>query len=551
MSSNDAREVAGEVPADGVRGLQRHWKGDLLSGLLVFLIALPLCLGIAMASGFPPVAGILTAIVGGVLSTFLGSAPLTIKGPAAGLIVIAIGAVSELGGGADGYRRALAVGVVAAGVQIVFALVRAGKLGDFFPSSVVHGMLAAIGVIIFAKQFHVMLGVDPGAGGPFHLLAAVPASLATLNPEVALIGAASLLVLFGLPLLPFRWAKRVPAPMVVLVLAVALGEHFDLTHPHTYNFQHHDYSIGPDFLVRLPGSLLDAIAFPDFSQIGSATSMKYIAMFALVGSLESLLSTKAVDMLDPDHRRSNLDRDLFAVGVGNLVAASIGGLPMISEIVRSSANVNNGAKTRFANLFHGLFLLLCVAFIPRLLQHIPLAALAAMLIYTGLRLASPRELVKTYRIGPEQLAIFVCTLGVTLATDLLVGVASGIALKIVVHLFNGLPLRAVLRPRIDEERDGDTVRLRVREAAVFCNYLGLKRRLDRIDPSVASVVLDLHGTMLVDHTVMEHLRHLVDDYARAGRSFRLEGLEQHRPLGAHELAARRKRAPPPRQEASA
>jgi len=520
------------------------WKSDIVSGFLVFLIALPLCLGIAMASGFPPVAGILTAVVGGMVSSWLGSARLTIKGPAAGLIVIALGAVTELGEGDGqlGYRRALATIVVAAVFQILFALLRSGKLGDFFPSSVVHGMLAAIGVIICSKQLHTLLGVAPKAKAPFALLAEVPQSVASLNPEIAFIGVISLLLLFGHAALSKRVTllKRVPAPLLVLLFAVPTGIFFDLEHEHTFTFAHHVFPVGPSFLVNLPGNLLSAITFPDFSAVFSGTSLKYIAMFALVGSIESLLSAKAVDMLDPQKRRSDLDKDLLATGTGNLIAGLLGGLPMISEIVRSSANIGYGARSRLSNFFHGTFLLLFVAFAPMLIHRIPLAALAAMLIFTGVRLASPSEFVKTFRIGAEQLAIFAFTLVVTLATDLLVGVAAGIVLKMVVHIINGASLTGLFKPEIEERKKGEgRVELRVRHAAVFTNYLKLKKRLAS-HAQAQHIEVDLTDAKLVDHTVMERLHELEQEFSRQGRRLHIRGLEQHRSFSTHPLSARKK-----------
>lgn len=521
------------------------WKSDVVSGFLVFLIALPLCLGIAMASGFPPIAGLLTAVIGGGVSSWLGSARLTIKGPAAGLIVIALGAVTELGGGDNslGYRRALATIVVAAVIQILFAVLRTGKLGDFFPSSVVHGMLAAIGVIICSKQVHTLLGVAPQAKEPLPLLAEIPHSVARMNPEIALIGVVSLVLLFGHAALSKRVTllKRVPGPLLVLLFAVPLGLYFDLDHEHTFSFTRDVFAVGPRFLVTLPGNLLSALTFPDFSAVFSSVSIKYIVMFALVGSIESLLSAKAVDMLDPEKRRSDLDKDLLATGTGNLIAGLLGGLPMISEIVRSSANIGYGAKSRLSNFFHGLFLLLFVAFAPLLIHRIPLAALAAMLIFTGVRLASPKEFVKTFRIGAEQLLIFSFTLGVTLATDLLVGVASGIVLKVVVHLINGAPLAGLFRPKIEEQQVGGQVVLRVRHAAVFTNFLKLKKQLAR-HADARHVEVDLTEARLVDHTVMERLHELEDEFSREGRHLSIRGLEQHRSLSAHPLSARKKGA---------
>ena len=520
-----------------------HWGADLLAGFLVFLIALPLCLGIAMASSFPPIAGIMTAIVGGVLTTFFGSARLTIKGPAAGLIVIALGAVTELGQGDlhRGYRLALATIVAAAVLQIGLSLVRAGALGDTFPSSVVHGMLAAIGVIICSKQLHTLVGVAPKSAGPLGLLSQVPHSFTVANPEVAAIGIGSLVLLFAWPQLPFGALRKVPAQLVVVVLSVIAGDFFDLGHEHTYQFRGHDFSVGPKFLVELPGQLMAALTLPDFSQLATGTSMKYVVMFALVGSIESLLSAKAVDALDPLKRRSDLDKDLLAVGAGNLIAGLIGGLPMISEIVRSSANINSGARTKYANFFHGVFLVLFVAAVPWLLARIPLSALAAMLIYTGYRLASPAEFAKTWKIGREQMMIFGTTMFVTVATDLLLGVAAGVVLKIVLHVLNGLPLRNMFKPRIDLEVDGSMATVRVGQAAVFSNYLSIVRVLGALPSTVQQVRLDLSQTSLVDHTVMEKLHELEQAWQQRGLELSVHGLEAHAGLSEHPFAARRRR----------
>ncbi|MBY0506257.1 MAG: hypothetical protein K2X03_20230 [Bryobacteraceae bacterium] len=513
-------------------------KSDMIAGFLVFLIALPLCLGISMASGVPPTAGLITAIVGGVVVSFLGSARLTIKGPAAGLIVIAIGCVTELGAGDNlaGYHRLLAVGMVAGAIQVILALTKSGVIGDMMPSSVVHGMLAAIGVIIISKQTHTALGVVPEGKEPLHLLAEIPHSLMNLNPEVFFIGLVSLLILFGLPMLKIGWLKRVPGPMLVLAVAIPLGMIFDLKHEHNYVLAHHSYHLGPNFLIKLPASMISALAFPDFSMIFSPASIKYIVMFALVGMIESLLSVTAVDSLDPERRASDLNKDLLAVGVGNMVAAALGGLPMISEIVRSKANIDNGAKTRWANFFHGTFLLLSIALIPMLLQQIPLAALAAMLIFTGFRLAAPNEFVHTYHIGKEQLFLFVTTMLVTLATDLLIGVGVGLVLKLAIHLKNGATLRSLFRAIVEEEREGDTVTLHVHDSAIFSNYLGLKKRLTALDSSVRKVVVDFDNAWVVDHTVLAKLETLEKMWT--DREIVLVGLEDHTPLSHHQHSVR-------------
>ncbi|MFF4413518.1 SulP family inorganic anion transporter [Streptosporangium sp. NPDC001559] len=519
---------------------------DVKSGFLVFLIALPLCLGIALASGFPPVAGVLTAIVGGVLVSLLGSAPLTIKGPAAGLIVIALGAVQELGGGdlAVGYRRALAVGVVAAVVQIAFALCRVATVGIAMSPSVVHGMLAAIGIIIISKQAHVALGVKPESKETLGLIAEIPHSVASANPRVLLLGALGLLIMFGMPLIRARWARAVPAPLVVLAVTVPVALWFHVGVPHDYRFMTTTYHLGPEFLVRLPGTLLDAVAFPDFSVILSGTSLKYVVMFALIGTIESTLTVLAVDSMDPERRSSDLNRDLLALGGGNLVSALIGGLPMISEIVRSRANIDAGAASRGSNFFHGVFLLLFVALAPGLLQTIPLAVLAAMLVYTGTRLASPREFAHAREVGLDQLALFLTTMFVTLATDLLMGVAAGLALKIVLHLVRGVPPVAFLRPRAEAVRSGSVLNVRIPAAAVFTALLPLRRTVggatknDTEDSGVTEVVVDVTDATLVDHTFLSGLATMSREW-RA--TLTLRGLDGLVPVSAHPQATRRRR----------
>ena len=532
-------EVAHWVPA----GLRQHWKSDLTAGFLVFLIALPLCLGISMASGFPPVAGIFTAIIGGIVVTFLGGSQLTIKGPAAGLIIIALGAVNELGQGdaLAGYKMTLAI-IVAAGIlQIIFGWVKSGVLADFFPSAAVHGMLAAIGIIIIAKQLFTMIGVKSEAIETLELFAELPHAFKYINPDIALIGGISLLIMFLFPLFKNKFLKMLPAPLIVILVAIPLGIYFDLEHEHKYLFlDGHEYTIGPKFLVTLPENLLSAVTFPDFSQLFSLTSIKYIVMFALVGSLESLLSTKAIDSLDPFKRKSNMNKDLMGIGIGNTFAGLVGGLPMISEIVRSSANIDNGGRTVWSNFFHGIFLLVFVAFFPLLIHQIPLAALAAMLVYTGFRLASPKEFHTTYKIGTEQLLIFLITIVATLATDLLIGIGLGILTKFILHLLSGLPLKNTFKPHLNlhAEIEKGEYTVTIHQSAVFSNYIKLKKFLDTL-PRHKAIIIDFTHANLVDHTVMENLHQYQHAYTHDGGEFKLVGLEHLQKKSSHHLASRK------------
>jgi MFS superfamily sulfate permease-like transporter len=515
---------------------------DVVSGFLVFLIAMPLCLGIAIASGFPPVAGVLSAIVGGFLGRGLWSAPLTIKGPAAGLIVIAIEAVQALGDGdmALGYRRALAVGVAAAGIQVAFGIFRLAKYCVIAPVSVVHGMLAAIGVIIFAKQAHVVMGVTPAGKAPIDLILEIPWSLAHDNPEVLAIGGVSLVLLFG-------WAsfgrvipalRRVPAPLAVLLVAVPMAMAFRFDQPHDYSLFGSRYHVGPELLLNLPGSLASAITTPDFSVLATGEAWVFVTMFALIGSLESVLSVLAVDALDPECRSSDLDKDLLTVGVGNLASAMIGGLPMISEIVRSKANIDAGARTAWSNFWHGTFLLVFLAAIPGLLHYIPMAALAAMLVFTGARLASPRQIFEAHEIGIDQVLLFVTTLVVTLATDLLIGIGTGLALKLVLNAVRNRGLVSLFTTRVSSARDGDTLTVRLDGPASLTALLRVLPHLRAgNDPSLARVVVEFENSRLVDHTFLAR----VHGAAREWPTARLEfvGHEGLAALSPHPLATRR------------
>lgn len=533
-----------EVPLSGLAGLRENWRSDLVSGFLVFLIALPLCLGVSMASGFPPVAGIFSAVIGGLVVTFLGGSYLTIKGPAAALIIIALGAVTELGQGDAmlGYRLTLAVIVVSGLLQIVFGWVKSGVLADFFPSAAVHGMLAAIGIIIIAKQLFTMVGAKPEANETLELFMELPHALKEINPDIAIIGVVSLLIMFLFPLIKNKYIRMIPSPLLVILVAIPMGMYFDLEHEHKYLFlDGHEYSIGPKFLVTLPENLMSALTFPDFSQVFSMTSIKYIIMFALVGSLESLLSAKAIDGLDPFRRKSNMNKDLVGVGIGNVIAGLIGGLAMISEIVRSSSNINNGAKTAWSNFFHGALLLIFVAFFPLLIHQIPLAALAALLVFTGYKLASPMAFVHTYKIGKEQLFIFLLTIIVTLATDLLLGIAAGILLKIVIHFANGLPLKYLFKPlfTVTVDQENEKYNVHVFHSAVFSNYIKLKKSLDAL-PRGKTINIDFTNSNLVDHTVMENLHHYQHDYEHNGGTFSLIGMSHLQKKSDHQLASRKR-----------
>ncbi|MGZ8174979.1 MULTISPECIES: SulP family inorganic anion transporter [Methylobacter] len=515
------------LPKTGLTGLKENWRSDLQSGFLVFLIALPLCLGVSIASGFPPSAGIISAIVGGLLVSRISGSYLTINGPAAGLIVVVLAAVQALGEGdaMAGYRYTLAAIVVASVIQVLMGVFRIGQMSSFFPASVVHGMLAAIGLIIIATQTHVMLGVTPEPGSLFSSIAQIPHSLLNMNPEIALISFLGLLILIIWPLI----GSRIPAPVIVVLVGMVFAWHFDLAQDAAV--------IGSKFLVSISDDFSADFYFPDFSKLFSVAFWEAVFSISLVGSLESLLSTTAIDKLDPYKRTSDLDRDLTAVGLGNMVTGFIGGFPMIAEIVRSSENVNNGAKTAWANFFHGLLLLLFVVLFPRLINSIPLASLAALLVYTGYRLASPKAFARVMDVGKEQFLMFVVTIIGVLAVDLLAGVALGIVVKLAIDLVRGVWLGNLFKIHFTiQQQDNDTLIVKLLGSALFSNFLPLKKALARLEPG-KTIIFDFTDGYLIDHTVMEFIHDFRQNYEAQGGHCQKTG-KALETFSDHALAAR-------------
>lgn len=514
-----------QMPVKGLAGLKAHFKSDAISGFLVFLLALPLSLGIAKASGFAPAMGVLTAMIGGLFVSFFKVSEMTIKGPAAGLITICAASMAELG-----WESTAGVIVVMAAIQFLIGKMKWGAFSDFFPHAAVHGMLAAIGIIIIAKQVPVLLGDEPSlyAGeGPVELLLDIPRFVTHAHWHIGVVGLVSLIILFALPRLPWKWVKSVPGPMVVLLIAVpmSLYWHFSDSEP--------AYS-----LVQI-GDFWGSLGFhAEFSAIGSFAFWKYVFMFLFVNSLESLLTVKAIDGLDPYHRKADPSADLAGLAAGNALSGLLGGLPMISEVVRSSANVSFKAKTKWSNFFHGAFLLVAMLLVIPWIELIPNAALAAMLIYAGFRLASPKEFIHVKKIGTEQLVIFVATILVTLLEDLLLGVAAGILVKVAFHLGRGVRLDEMFRAQQQVDQQGDTYRVTLEGSAVFTNLIGHQRRFAAL-PAAGNIELDLHRVRFIDHSFLEALHGWEHDVERAGGTFTWKGLEQHEPLSDHPSAARR------------
>ncbi len=537
--------MSSELYKNGFSSLKKYWKDDLVSGFMVSLIALPLCLGIAVASGVPPMSGLIAAIVGGLFMSRVTGSFVTISGPAAGLIVVNLAAVESLGQGdlLAGYQYALAAFLVAGVIQMILGFLKVGKFGDFFPSAAVHGMLAAIGVIIIVKQLFVALDYTPEAGRGHGILGAIiqiPEAFMNMNPEIAFIALISIFILVVHPHIKFKPIKIIPAPMWVIICSIPFSHIFDLFHEHNYKLIGNVYELGPTNLVHLPDKVIQGIVFPDFGMTFTGVFWVAVLSISLVASLESLLSAQAVDTLDPHHRKSNLNRDVSAMGAGSALSGLLGGLPMISEIVRSSANIGNGGKTQWANFFHGGFLLLFLLLGKPIIEQIPLAALAAMLIHVGFRLASPSEFKHVYQIGKEQLLIFLTTLITVLATDLIIGVLAGILMQVVIHLYYGAPLKFLFKSRFDYARDQDTDVIFLQHSAIFSNYISLKSEIER-RRAQGRLVIDFTHVNLIDHTFRTHLNGLIKEWNKEGKELILSNADHLIPVSDHPLATQVKK----------
>lgn len=520
------------------RTLQR----DLLAGFTVSLLALPLCIGISAASGFPPVAGLFTAIIGGVLVSFISGAHLTIKGPAAGLIVIALGAVTELGHGQpeEGYRYALACIVAAGAIQIILGLLRAGIMADFFPNSVVNGMLSAIGLLIAIRQLFPMLGYQPKNSDFLSLLTEIPTAILKMHPVAGGIGLFSMVVLIAYPRIFSRMSRKLPGPLVMLVMASLLAYLFGLEH--NGNLSSDSAPRPATFMVQVPSRLLEGISLPDFSRWSDLIFLKYVILFAMVGTLETLVSTKAVESMDLWRRHAPLNRDLTGVGVGNMLAGLVGGLPMITEIVRSSANINSGARTWWSNVFHGLFLLGFLTLFSGLIRRIPMSALGALLVYTGYQLARPDKLIRAHIVGIEQVLVMAVTILLTVFADLLTGLCGGTLTKYLFLLTRGLNFRYSLRVKTIstiEENTGAFI-LVLRSALVFSNFFSLRKKISLL-PVSSRVVIDFSECPLVDHTSLKHLQELGKLRQKQGGFLEIRGLDTMVSRSQHPLSLRRRK----------
>jgi MFS superfamily sulfate permease-like transporter len=473
---------------------------DVRAGLVVCLVAIPLCLGIALASGAPLHSGLVTGVIGGIVVSLVGRTPLLVSGPAAGLAAIVLAAITELGS----FEAFLAAVVVAGVAQLAMGLARAGRLAALVPSSVITGMLAAIGVLLVLQQFPNMVGAPPERGHGFELLLIPINALSHVSPGPALAALLAFTVLVSWEYVPAHIRKVLPGPLVAVVGATLAAQSFGLF----------GLVIGESHRVNLPdlsGGLGGVLIAPDFSALAHGATWKVAFTLAVVASLETLLSLEATDRMDPLKRRSNPDRELLAQGVGNLLSGLVGGLPMTGVIVRSAANVSAGAVTWRSSLTHGLALGASVMAAPWLLELIPLSVLAAVLVHTGWKLAHPTRFTSAFRIGWGQLLPLATTVVVVVATDLLIGVATGLAVSLLVTL--ATDARHGVEVVHDSADDGgQRVRVRLAEAVSFVHKPSLHQALEAV-PVGAHLTVDGSGTRAFDHDVIE----LLHGYAATAR----------------------------------
>ena len=504
MSENKATSPTPSAPLSGWDSLTK----DLAAGLVVFLVALPLCLGIALASGAPNlVAGIVSGVVGGLLVSWLSGSHTSVSGPAAGLVAVVLAQVAVLGS----YEAFLVAVILAGAIQILLGALRAGFIAAFFPSSVIKGLLAAIGLILILKQIPHAVGHDSNPAGEMgfrHLdgtntLSEVFISVFDLDPGAIVVGLVSLALLLAWDRSRFR-KSLIPAPLVVVLLGVLANLVMKATGS--------SWAIGPSHLVQLPtgsglGEFMMGLPSPDLKAFGNPAVIMAAVTIAFVASLETLLNLEAVDKLDPRKRVSPPNRELMAQGAGNIVSGLLGGLPLTAAIVRSSVNINAGAATRLSAFFNGVLLCLLVLFAPRWLNEIPLASLAAVLIVTGLKLASPTLFRQMWSEGRSQFVPFIVTVLAIVFTDLLSGVLIGLGtgLAFILHSNYRRPLLRFMEHHVS----GDVLRIEFSNQVSFLNRAVLEQALHAV-PTNGHVMLDARNTDYIDPDILD----LIDDFRK-------------------------------------
>lgn len=521
-----------------MNAITKYLKTDLPSGLVVFLVALPLCLGISLASGAPFFSGLISGIIGGVVIGSLSNSPLSVSGPAAGLAALVLGAITTIGD----FRLFLCAVVLAGIIQILMGISKLGGVANYIPSSVIKGMLTSIGILIIAKQIPHAFGYDKDQKGNLTELIEYgsedmhellqPLQHIEVGVTLICIISIAIMVLWDKPFIKKR-VPFIPGALVAVVAAIAINQVWISTGS--------KLAIQTDHLVQIKvassaSEFFGFFTFPDFSGMLDSKVLVYGFAIAIIASLETLLSIEAIDNLDPQRRVTNTNRELFAQGIGNAAAGLVGGLPITSVIVRSSANVNAGAKSKFSTIFHGMLLLICVILIPTLLNKIPLSALAAILLLTGYKLAKPSVFVQSIRNGKYQYIPFFVTVIVIIAIDLfavfpvvsgkglLIGVIAGIVAAFGAILHGNLKNSYFFHK--DKHQDGDVISIRLSEEVSFLNKAAIRQTLDEL-PANSTVVINASKTEYIDFDVLELIKEFRDIKAPLKNiNLKLEGFKE-------------------------
>lgn len=480
-------------------------KADFASGLVVFLVALPLCLGIALASGAPLFAGIISGVVGGLIVGYLSQSHISVSGPAAGLTAIVLTAISDLGT----FNAFLLAGLIAGVFQLVLGFIKAGSISNYFPTNVIEGMLAGIGVIIFLKQIPHAFGYDPDHEGDFgffqpdgqNTFSEIFHMLNHIQPGSIIITIVSLTILIAWTKVKFlKELKLVPAALIAVVVGILLNEVFIQTDS--------ILAIGSQHLVALPvpksfAELTAIFVTPDFTAITNSKVWIVGVTIAVVASIETLLCIEAADRMDVQKRYTDTNVELKAQGIGNIISSLLGGLPMTSVVVRTSANNNAGAKSKMSAIIHGFLLLVSVLAIPALLNKIPLATLAAILLLVGYKLANPKIIKHFWEKGKYQFVPFIATFIGVVFTDLLKGVALGIIISIIFVLKGNL--KRAYNFRKEEYADGDVIHIDLAQEVSFLNKAAIKSTLSAI-PENSRVIINAEDTVYIAHDILDLLR---------------------------------------------
>ena len=496
-------------------------KRDLPAGLVVFLVALPLCLGISLASGAPFFSGLISGIIGGIVVGLLSTSNLSVSGPAAGLAALVLAAITNIGS----FELFLCAVLIAGILQVLMGIGRLGGIAEYFPSSVIKGMLTSIGILIVAKQIPHAVGYDRDEKGmltqlfPFgnedwHELL-LPLQHIDVGVLFICLLSMAIMLLWDKPFIKKR-VKMVPGALVAVIVSVVLNELFKSTSS--------PMAIADEHLVQIKaaGSVSEFFGFfrfPDFSGFANGKVIVTGIMIAIIASLETLLSIEAVDNLDPERHVTNTNKELFAQGIGNIASGLIGGLPITSVIVRSSANINAGAKTNLSTIFHGLLLLVCVVSIPFLLNMIPLASLAAILLLTGYKLAKPSMFMQVIKNGKYQAIPFFTTVAVIIGIDLLglyppfkgegllIGVVAGLFVASLAILHGNLKNSYYFHK--EDYHDNDVIQMHLSEEVSFLNKASIRETLEHI-PHNSTIVIDARSTKYIDFDVLELIKEFRD-----------------------------------------